>query len=205
MSERAAAPPVPFIGLTGAVAAGKSEALAAFARLGAQTLSTDLLVHEILSSAEVAERIAERWGDEAAPGGSVDRGRVGAIVFERPDELGWLESVLHPLVGQRTLEWRAGLPDDTKLGVVEVPLLFETGMESAFDATVCIVADDETRARRGGARGTELLAEREAKQLSQSEKASRATYVVANDGTPADLEAALAELIPKLTTAGGPE
>ena len=107
---RAAPPPVPFIGLTGAVAAGKSEALAAFGRLGAETLSSDAIVHELLASEEVASALARRWGDEVAPGGSVDRARVGAIVFERPDELAWLEAHLHPLVGDRVSAWRRSLP-----------------------------------------------------------------------------------------------
>lgn len=202
MTGGAAAPPVPFIGLTGAVAAGKSAALAAFDRLGAETLSTDQATHDLLASEEVATRLAERWGEDVAPEGVVDRARVGAIVFERPEELRWLEEQLHPLVGGRVAEWRQGLPDDAKLAVVEVPLLFETGMEAAFDATVCVVAGDELRATRAGERGTEMVAERGGRQLSQEEKAARATHLVSNDGSPEDLEARIAELIPKLTGAG---
>ena len=118
----------------------------------------------------------------------MDRERVGAIVFERPGELAWLESVLHPLVGDRVAEWRQSLPADTALAVVEVPLLFETGMEGAFDATVCVTADDSTRAARAGDRGTELLEGRSGRQLSQEEKAARATHVLTNDGSLAELE-----------------
>jgi dephospho-CoA kinase len=87
------------IGLTGGIAAGKSEALRILAELGAETISTDAVVHELLGSDVVRDRLVERWGAEVAPDGVVDRGRVGGIVFERPEELGWLESVLHPLVG----------------------------------------------------------------------------------------------------------
>ena len=198
MSRRAASPPVPFVGLTGAVAAGKSEALAAFERLGAETLSSDAVVHDLLASPEVAERLAERWGPEAAPGGQVDRGRVGQIVFERPEELGWLEGVLHPLVGGRIAAWREALPADATIAVVEVPLLFETEMEGAFDATVVVTAPDEVRAERAGARGTEQLEERSARQLSQDEKAARATHVLANDGTREQLTDSVAEVIAKL-------
>ena len=201
MSPRAASPPVPLIGLTGAVAAGKSEALATFGRLGAQTLSSDQVVHELLALPEVAVRIAERWGSEVAPGGEVDRARVGAIVFERPEELAWLEELLHPLVGERISAWRAGLPPDAELAVVEVPLLVETGMEGGFDATVAVVADDQVRSARAGERGTELLAQRSARQLPQEAKAARATHVVRNDGTRADLEQTIAELISILTEA----
>ncbi len=190
---------MPFVGLTGAIASGKSAALDAFGRLGAATLSTDQAVHELLATGAVASQLAERWGADAAPDGVVDRDRVGTIVFEQPDELRWLEGLLHPLVGGRVAEWRASLPEGTVLAVVEVPLLFETGMEAAFDTTVAVVAPDEVRAKRAGTQGLAMLAEREAEQLSQAEKAARATHVVANEGTLADLEAAIAELIPKLT------
>ena len=187
-----------FVGLTGAVAAGKSEALAAFARLGAATLSSDAVTHELLGSSEVREQLVERWGEAVLVDGQVERARVGEIVFGRPDELAWLESVLHPLVGARIVEWRQSLPAETSLAVVEVPLLFETGMERAFDATVCVVADDSVRAARAGARGTELLEGRSGRQLSQEEKAARATHVISNDGSLAELEERVAQLMPAL-------
>jgi dephospho-CoA kinase len=191
------------IGLTGAIAAGKSEALAALARLGAATLSSDAVVHELLGEDEVRERLVERWGQEVAPDGSVDRNRVGALVFEQPEELGWLESILHPLVGERIASWVVGLPPHTSVAVVEVPLLFETGMEDEFDATISVVADDAVRAARAGARGTELLEGRSGRQLSQAEKVAQATFVVRNDGSLADLEAGLAELWPRFEAAAG--
>jgi dephospho-CoA kinase len=202
VSSRAAAPPVPVIGLTGAVAAGKSEALAAFERLGAATISSDRVVHDLLASPHLAERLADRWGPDVAPGGEVDRARVGRIVFERPEELRWLESLLHPLVGERTAEWRRQLPPGTTLAVIEVPLLFETEMEAAFDATVVIVAADATRMERAGDRGTELFERRSARQLSQEEKAARADHVISNDGTREELERAIELLIPDLVAAG---
>lgn len=192
----------PVVGLTGAVAAGKSEALAALNRLGAETLSADAVVHELLGSDRVRDLLVERWGGEVAPAGAVDRSRVGAIVFERPEELAWLESALHPMVGERVAAWRAGLPEQTRLAVVEVPLLFETGLEGAFDATVAVVAEDATRAERAGARGISDLEGRTRRQLSQAEKAERATHVVVNDGTVADLEAALGELMSRLENQG---
>jgi dephospho-CoA kinase len=188
-----------FVGLTGAVAAGKSEALAAFARLGAATLSTDAVTHELLGRAAVRERLVERWGEAVLVDGQVERARVGEIVFGRSDDLAWLESVLHPLVGARIVEWRQSLPAaGTSVAVVEVPLLFETGMENAFDATVCVVADDSIRAARAGDRGTELLEGRSGRQLSQDEKAARATHVISNDGSLAELEERVAQLMPEL-------
>jgi dephospho-CoA kinase len=187
-----------FIGLTGAIAAGKSEALAALERLGAATLSSDAVVHDLLAGERVRDLLVGRWGSEVAPGGTVDRAKVAQIVFERPEELEWLEATLHPLVGEEIAVWRAGLPDDTAVAVVEVPLLFETDLDDAFDATIAIVAPDEARVERAGARGTLDLETRSARQLSQEEKAARATHVIVNDGTVEDLEVALGELIERL-------
>jgi len=130
-----------------------------------------------------------------APQGTVDRGRVGATVFESPEELAWLESTLHPLVGKHVAEWRAALEPRVRLAVVEVPLLFETAMEDAFDSTVAVVADDETRASRAGLRGTELLEARSDRQLPQAEKAARADHVITNDGSLDDLERQVSELV----------
>ena len=191
----------PLIGLTGGIAAGKSEALAALARLGAATLSSDAVVHELLGTPRVRERLVERWGGDVAPDEVVDRARVGTIVFERPAELEWLESLLHPMVGERIRDWVVGLAPDTGLAVVEVPLLFESNMDSVFDATLCVTAQDDVRAERARARGTDLLSERSVRQLSQDEKAARATFVVANDAGVADLEQRLRELWPRLRAA----
>jgi dephospho-CoA kinase len=186
------------IGLTGGIAAGKSEALAAFDRLGAATISSDAVVHELLQSDPLLGRLTERWGAEVAPGGSVDRGRVGEIVFADPEELAWLESQVHPLVGERIGSWLASLPAGTEIAVVEVPLLFESGMDGVFDETVAIVTSDEVRRARAEARGQALVGEREARQLSQEEKAGRATHEVANNGSLEDLERSLSALVAKL-------
>ena len=195
--------PPPFVGLTGGIAAGKSEALAAFARRGAAVLSTDAVVHRLLDDPELRERLVKRWGEDVLAEGAIDRGRVGAIVFERPTELAWLESVLHPLVGEGVAGWRQSLPADTPLAVVEVPLLFETGMEAAFDATVCVVAPDPTRLARSRERGTALLERRDGRQLSQDEKAARATHVIRNDGSLPELEGRIARLMSQLTAPAG--
>jgi dephospho-CoA kinase len=183
------------IGLTGGIAAGKSEALAAFERLGAATISSDAVVHELLDSEPLLGRIVERWGAGVAPGGRVDRNRIGEVVFADPDQLRWLEAQIHPLVGERIASWLASLPADADIAVVEVPLLFETEMEGVFDTTVAVVSSDDVRRGRAEARGHALVDEREARQLSQDEKAARAAHVVANDGTVEDLEAALSALI----------
>jgi dephospho-CoA kinase len=199
------APKPVFIGLSGAIASGKSEALAALGRLGAATLSTDAVTHELLDEPETLARLVERWGPEVDKGGCVDRAKVGEIVFADPDELRWLESILHPLVGERVVSWRERLNAGTDLAVVEVPLLFEAGMEPFFDATLVVVAGDERRERWAGERGTGALAGRSARQLTEEEKAARATFVVRNEGDLGDLEAALRDLWPRLLAAGGRE
>lgn len=186
------------IGLTGGIAAGKSEALAAFERLGAATISTDAVVHELLDREPLLGRLIERWGEDIAREGRIDRTKVGEIVFADPEQLAWLESQIHPLVGERIGTWLASLPSDSRVAVVEVPLLFESEMEPVFDTTVAVVTSDEVRRARAEARGHALVGEREARQLAQEEKAARAEHVIENDGTLEDLERRLSALVAKL-------
>jgi dephospho-CoA kinase len=186
------------IGLTGGIAAGKSTALAAFERQGAATISSDAVVHELLDSEPLLGRLVERWGDEVAPGGAVDRAKVGEIVFADPEQLSWLESQVHPLVGERIGRWLASLPDGTELAVIETPLLFEAEMDGVFDANVAVITTDEVRRRRAEARGHTLVEERDARQLPQEVKAERADHVIENDGSIEDLERSLSALVAKL-------
>jgi dephospho-CoA kinase len=149
----------------------------------------------------VRDAVLARWGPEAAPGGRVDRAAVAARAFAAEGERTWLEGLLWPLVRERTAAWRlaeaARVPPPTAL-VVEVPLLFEAGMAERFDATIAIVAEEEARRERAAARGHGSVDERTARQLSQEEKAARATYVVANSGTIAELERNLSQVLAKL-------
>ena len=131
----------------------------------------------------------------------MDRAAVARIVFERPDEREWLQGVLWPRVGMRMAEWRAhldGLDPPPRAAVVEVPLLFESGMEAVFDRTVAVVADEELRAKRAGGRGHEGLEGRTSAQLSQDEKSQRADFTVHNDGTLPELEEKLSTLLDSL-------
>lgn len=189
---------VPFVGLTGGIAAGKSEALKAFERLGAATLSTDAVVHELLTSGEIREKLVERFGAAVAPDGEIDRGAVGEVVFGDPEQREWLEGLLWPRVGQRVWDWRQELERNDpppRAAVVEVPLLFEAGMEGGFDRTIAVVADEPVREERAGARGHSGLESRTSRQLSQEEKAQRADIVVRNDGSIDDLERELSAVL----------
>jgi dephospho-CoA kinase len=189
---------VPFVGLTGGIAAGKSEALKAFERLGAATLSTDAVVHELLTTGEVRDMLVERFGDEVAPDGEVDRSAVGEVVFGDPDQRKWLEDLLWPRVGQRVWEWRQEVEarePPPPAAVVEVPLLFEAGMEGGFDTTLAVVAEESVREERAGGRGHTGVASRTSRQLSQDEKADRADVVIHNDGSLEDLEGELSSFL----------
>jgi dephospho-CoA kinase len=192
---------VPFVGLTGGIAAGKSTALGALARLGAATLSTDAVVHELYAGDEVRGLVVARWGADVAPDGVVDRAAIAAHAFASPEERAWLEGVLWPRVGAEVIRFREraeALEPPPPAAVVETPLLFEAGMEAAYDATIAIVAPEELREQRARTRGHAAVAERTSRQLSQEEKAARATYAVVNDGTVEQLEERLSEVLAKL-------
>lgn len=189
---------IPFVGLTGGLGAGKSTALATLERLGAATLSTDAVVHELYATPELRDAVVARWGDEVAPGGVVDRAAVAAHAFAAPQERAWLEGQIWPRVAARIADWReevAARQPAPAAAVVETPLLFEAGMEGIYDATVAVVADEEVRAQRAAARGHVGVDTRAARQLSQEEKARRATYTIRNSGTLEELEAELSGLL----------
>ncbi|HYZ71201.1 MAG TPA: dephospho-CoA kinase [Thermoleophilaceae bacterium] len=193
---------LPFVGLTGGMAAGKTEALRALERLGAATISSDEIVHELLATDELRDLLVERFGERVAPGGSVDRSAVAEVAFDDPERRAWLEGELWPRVGQRIAAWREELVHRSpppRAAVVEVPLLFEAGMETGFEATVAIVAPERTRNERAGARGHPGTESRTSRQLSQEEKAERANHVVENDGDLASLERKMADVLDALT------
>jgi dephospho-CoA kinase len=195
-------PAVPLVGLTGGMGAGKSTALVALERLGAAVLSTDAVVHELYAGdPRLREAVVRRWGAEVALGGVVDRAAVARRAFADAEERRWLEGVVWPLVGERVAAWVTLARERTpppRAAVVEVPLLFEAGMDGLYDATIAIVAPEELRRERAAARGHELQDERAARQLPQEEKARRATFAVYNDGSPPELQAELAAVLDAL-------
>jgi dephospho-CoA kinase len=190
-----------FVGLTGGIGAGKSTALAALERLGVPVLSTDQVVHDLYETDEVKSAVTERFGDSVLADGSVNRPVLAERAFATAEDRAWLEALLWPLVAQRMNAWRTELErlsPSPRVAVVEVPLLFESGLEGAFDATIALTADEALRTERATARGHRSLQERAARQLTQQEKAQRATYVIANDGTVGDLEVKLLTVLEKL-------
>jgi dephospho-CoA kinase len=178
------------VAITGGIGAGKSEALAAFARHGAATISSDDIVHRLLREDEevraaLLERFGERILDEV---GQVDRKAIAEIVFGDRDALAWLEALLHPRVGAEYLRWRdalAELPDAPAVCATEVPLLYEAGGERRFDVVVAITAPQEVRARRARV----PLEDRESRLIPDDEKVARADFSYVNDGSLEELDA----------------
>jgi dephospho-CoA kinase len=176
------------VAVTGGIGAGKSEALRAFARHGAATISSDEIVHELLREEDVKRAVVERLGESVlGADGEIDRGKVGRVVFRDPEALAWLEGLLHPRVVARYLRWReelAELPDPPAVCVTEVPLLYEVGGETRFDEVVVVTASPQVRvSRRIGP-----MSDRERRLLPDEEKARRADFVYVNDGTLAELD-----------------
>jgi dephospho-CoA kinase len=177
------------VAITGGIGAGKSEALKAFARHGAATVSSDEIVHHLLRRPEVRDAIVARMGHGVvSPAGEVDRGALATVVFNDREALGWLEELLHPLVSAEYLQWReqlAELPDAPRVSVTEVPLLYETGSEARFDKVVVITAPSKLRR----ARSEVVMDDREARLIPDAEKVQRADFSFKNTGSLEELDA----------------
>jgi dephospho-CoA kinase len=148
------------------------------------------VVHEVLRDAEVLHALSARFGAEIVrPDGSVDRARLGPLVFGDADGLAFLEGIIHPRVAARRREWVAGqdaLTPRPALLVCEVPVLFEAGVEAEFDAVIVVTASDDVRRTRVEARGQSFV-ERQARQMPEHEKVARANRWFVNDGSLEDL------------------
>ena len=188
---------VPFVGLTGGIAAGKSEALKALERLGAATLSSDAVVHELLDDrrgARPARRALRRRGRARTA-----RSTAAAVAEQRVRRRRAAQVARGPAVAARRAadrrlarRARAARDPPPRAAVVEVPLLFEAGMEAVFDATIAVVADEAVREERAGRarpRGRRVAHRRGSSR--RTEKSQRADYTVRNDGTLDELERAV--------------
>jgi dephospho-CoA kinase len=187
------------VAITGGIGAGKSEALKAFERHGAAVISSDDIVHGLLrDDPEVLRAVSERLGagvlDER---GQIDRSAVARVVFAVPEQLEWLEALLHPRVMREYLAWREELarrPTPPVVSVTEVPLLYEVGADARFDAVVVITAPAGLRRSRAKV----SLDEREKRLLGDEEKMRRADFAYVNDGTLEELDAFVASVLERL-------
>jgi dephospho-CoA kinase len=177
------------VALTGGIATGKSYVLDGFRRRGVPCLDADMLAHGVTAAGtEATAAIAARFGDEIlAPDGSVDRAKLGPIVFGDPSARRELEAIVHPAVyravaaGVRAFE----LIGTDQFVVVDIPLLYETGAEKDFDRVVVTMCAPQTQLARLRERGISEDAARQrlAAQWPTEQKASRADFVVNTDGT----------------------
>jgi dephospho-CoA kinase len=188
------------VAITGGIGAGKSEALRAFARHGAAVVSSDEIVHRLLrEDAEVRRALVERFGERIVDeAGQISRKAIAAIVFADRDALAWLEALLHPRVVAEYLDWRerlGRLAAPPPLCVTEVPLLYEVGGETRFDAVVLVTAPEEVRR----VRARTSLADRSPRLISDEEKAKRADFAYENTGSLDDLDSFVSDVVAKLT------
>ena len=187
------------VAITGGIGAGKSEALKAFARHGAATVSSDEIVHHLLRRPEVREAVVARMGHGiVSPDGEIDRGALATVVFNDREALAWLEELLHPLVSAEYLLWReqlVELPDAPSVSVTEVPLLYETGGDARFDKVVVITAPSKLRR----ARSEVAMDDREARLLPDAEKVQRADFSFKNTGSLEELDAFVQSVLAELS------
>jgi dephospho-CoA kinase len=189
------------VAITGGIGAGKSEALRAFARNGAATVSSDEIVHHLLLRPDVRDAVIGRMGNGivSPDTGEIDRGALATVVFNDRDALHWLESLLHPLVTAEYLQWRdqlAALPDAPRVNVTEVPLLYETGGDARFDKVVVITAPAKLRR----ARSHVATDDRESRLIPDKEKIERADFAYKNIGSIEDLDAFVKSVMAVLTS-----
>lgn len=187
------------LAVTGPFACGKSTFVRMLGELGAETVSADGLVHELLAEdPATVSAVVERFGGEVLGESGVDRGALSRAVFGDPEALQDLEDILHPLVRRETD--RRAAASEAELFVAEIPLLFEGGRGEQFDLTVAVTAPEERRRAWAGERGVDEEKRRaiEERQLSGEEKARRAGVVVANDGDLYRLEEQAQRLVEKV-------
>jgi dephospho-CoA kinase len=188
------------VGLTGGLATGKSTVSDIFRRLGCVVIDADLLAREIVEPGRPAlAEIAREFGpDVLQPDGTLDRKRLGAIVFADPDRRRRVEAITHPAIRERFQARLAALEAEDFEGIVvwDAPVMIESGGYRDMDRLVVVVTDAATqRARALGRDGDPADAERKiASQMPLADKARLADYVIDNSGDRAATEARTREV-----------
>lgn len=180
------------VGLTGGIGSGKSEVTRRLAALGAYVVDADVLAREVVEPGTpgLAAVAAEFGAEVLRPDGSLDRDRLGAIVFADPAARARLNAIVHPLVGAATAERFAAAPADA-IVVHDVPLLVEVGLAAAYDVVLVVAATPETQGSRlVRARGmsADEARSRIAAQAPLADKLAVADFVITNDGSLDDLD-----------------
>jgi dephospho-CoA kinase len=192
------------VGLTGNVASGKSAVARVWASRGVPVLDADRLAREaVVPGSPGLAAVRDAFGDAViAEDGSLDRARMRAIVFRDPVSRKRLERILHPIIERLRRAWAAERrAEGAPIAVSEVPLLFEAGLEGAFDRIVLVDAPEEMRLQRlVDDRG---LSPEEARRVMAAQdaaagKRARADHVIVNDGTLESLEEEALALLERL-------
>jgi dephospho-CoA kinase len=191
------------VGLTGGIATGKSYVLDQFRRRGVACLDADELAHGVTAAGtEGTAAIAARFGAEVlAADGSVDRTKLGPIVFADAAARRELEAIVHPAVHRAiAMGVRASELMGDPLVVVAVPLLYEVGSEKDFDKIVVTACGEDVQIARLRERGLtgEAARQRIAAQWPTAKKTARADFVIRTDGTFEETDAQVARLISTL-------
>jgi dephospho-CoA kinase len=171
------------IAVTGPLASGKSTFVEALGDLGAETVSADEVVHDLLAGdEETIDAVAQRFGEGVRGERGIDRKALGREVFADAEALRDLEEMLHPRVREETV--RRAAESGADVFVAEIPLLFEGELGEQFDYTVAVTTPDRRRRAWAEERGMGEDQRRaiEDRQLSGEEKARLADVVVENDG-----------------------
>lgn len=171
------------LGLTGGIGCGKSTAAQIFESKGFRRIDCDAVVRdEVLTDPAIISQIQARFGSTVLRGDAVDRVRLGELVFANPHELRWLEALVHPQVSAR---WRARVAaSPTAAWVIEIPLLFEKGLEKGFDFIACVACSPSVQLARLELRGMTRThaAQRISQQLPLARKIDLSDFVLSNDG-----------------------
>jgi len=187
------------VAITGSLAAGKSTVGRILQEYGAYVVDADEIVHTLLSpNTPIGQKVIELLGSEIIAGNQIDRKKISEIVFSDQQKLRNLEKILHPAVKQeidRRFDRVKNNPS-YKFFVAEVPLLYEAGMQQDFDAVIAVVIDEETAKSRFPKDGH--FAERQARQHPSIDKASRADFVVTNNGDLNVLKSSIATIVDRL-------
>ncbi len=167
------------VAVTGGIGAGKTTVLSSFARLGARIADADDIAHELyLPGGSAYKPLVERWGRAILnPDGHVCRSAIASNVFANPEELAWLNGLLHPLVQQEILKRAQAASEPLYCAI---PLLHECQWQQDMTATVAVWCDAKTQHERLRQRGwsEEEISRRLQKQLSMDEKMRLADYMV---------------------------
>lgn len=177
------------IAVTGGIASGKTAVCQILKTLGAYIVSADEIVHQLLSpKTTLGQKVIKLVGSDIVVNNQIDRSSIAKKVFKQPELLQKLESLVHPAVfkeiQQQYLKASSQFPTPS-LFVAEIPLLFEAGYDQFFDDVIAVKADPQLCQERFGSTDYK---ERARRQLSPDEKASRADYVIENNGTIEDLK-----------------